>query len=164
MKLSFTFLFASMASISAHQIFTSKTEANQPLSRNSRSPKNTFAEEHTKRSSLERECIEESCNLEEFTEAAENVVSRSSLFTNIENPGNLFQKYYTDCMDFMKSSEMRRIGVDSSDGFREVDGQNWRLLCMKQWIEELFVGRDEEIQKFEDEYLFILGDWPNVNV
>ena len=59
---------------------------------------------------------------------------------------------------------MRRIGVDSSDGFREVDGQNWRLLCMKQWIEELFVGREEEIQKFEDAYLFILGDWPNVNV
>merc|ERR1712224_648817 len=86
----FSHLFCNIFAFSSDPFLESSKIANTRL----RSKRATFG---FGRSDLRSECLQETCNKEEFFEAAENYVGREVLKDNFDQ--GVFDRYYTQCLN-----------------------------------------------------------------
>jgi len=102
-----------------------------------------WVEETFRHSNLERECIEEQCNYEEWLERAENVHTtvrkEAKLLTNPTAAEN-FKNTYTQCYNKIKQMEL--------DDPVKID---FRSACIEVFLKETFPDKQDSTQNDESD-------------
>lgn len=129
----------------SRSIFQEKSEANSVLTRNRRA--NGDGEETFMPSDLERECVEELCSQEEYTEALENSNSgrRPRL---LKSHHASFKTYYQDCWNAVNDSEYFKT---------ETRPMNFKKICLLSY-HNAFLSNVKLPEKMYDVMNFVHSD------
>ena len=122
------------ALISSH--FISKRSANQALKRGESVGVKGFFEEVFRSSDMERECIEEQCNYEEWMERAENDyagVRKEAKLLISPDAKTMFEDVYIQCYEKLKVMELN-----------DPEKIDFRSSCVEVFLREAFPKYFEE--------------------